>query len=223
MVIDVETTNNLENPLVYDFGYAITDKQGNIYEKGWFVIGDVFFDEKELMTSAYYANKLPLYYKALAKKEIKVINIYNLRKKVKELTEKYNIKEFMAYNANFDRNALNNTIRYITKSKCRWFFPYGIKWNCIWNMACQTICKQKGFAKFTIENDFVSPKGNLQTSAEIVYRYINKDVDFSEDHLGLSDVLIEIEIMAKSFAQHKKIKKGINRFCWRIPSVYHFA
>ena len=32
LVIDVETTNNLDDALVYDIGAAIVDKRGNIYE-----------------------------------------------------------------------------------------------------------------------------------------------------------------------------------------------
>ena len=52
---------------------------------------------------------------------------------------------------------------------------------------------------------------------EAVYAYMTKNADFDESHTGLADVLIETEIMAKCFAQHKKMDKSINRSCWRIP------
>ena len=47
----------------------------------------------------------------------------------------------------FDLNALNKTIRYVTKSKVRYFFPFGTKVCCIWHMACQVLCTQKTFQK----------------------------------------------------------------------------
>ena len=66
-------------------------------------------------------------------------------KKIREVMKKSNINTVCAYNANFDRNALNTTLRYVTKSKMRWFFPFGTKFNCIWSMACDTIYQQKTF------------------------------------------------------------------------------
>ena len=65
MVMDVETAGGLGNPLVYDLGFAICDKQGKIYAKRSFVIKEIF-EQKELMQSAYYAIKIPRYDKALA-------------------------------------------------------------------------------------------------------------------------------------------------------------
>ena len=57
----------------------------------------------------------------------------------------------------------------------------------------------------------------LKRSAEVVYRYLIKDEQFIESHTGLADVLIEVQIMAKCFAQHKKMSRNVNRACWRIP------
>ena len=135
--------------------------------------------------------------------------------------EKYKIKTVCAYNASFDVRALNTTLRYVTKSKYRWFFPYGTEYNCIWNMACQLLYTQKRFAEFAIQHDYFSPSGNLQTSAEIGFRYLTDETQFEEEHRGLQDVLIECQIMAKCYAQHKKCDKTINRGCWRIPTAHH--
>jgi hypothetical protein len=131
--------------------------------------------------------------------------------------KEYNISVVCAYNCNFDKNALNNTIRYISKSALRWFFPYGTEFYCIWNMACQTICKQKGYQRFCLENGFYSTSNNMKTSAETVWAYLTQTPSFEEKHTGLEDVKIEIEIMAHCFRQHKKMDKGINRLCWRVP------
>ena len=66
MVLDVETTNNImekgcpNDGLVYDIGFVVCDKQGNIYCKRSFAIKEIF-DWKELMSTAYYYKKLPKY------------------------------------------------------------------------------------------------------------------------------------------------------------------
>lgn len=43
--------------LVYDFGFTVINEFGKICKTGSFVINDIFFDEKELMESAYFAEK----------------------------------------------------------------------------------------------------------------------------------------------------------------------
>jgi hypothetical protein len=222
LVIDVETANMLDDPLVYDMGMVMTDKEGKIYEQHSFLVRDVFEDgQNELMTSAYYAKKIPLYLEKLNNKEIVVKSFSSVRFFMKTLMEKYGCTTVAAYNANFDKTALNTTQRYLTSSKYRYFFPYNTEIICIWNMACQVLFTQKRFQKKAIANNWVSAKGNLQTSAEIGFQYITKDSQFQEEHTGLADVLIEIQIMVKCFQQKKKMTTGINRWCWKIPtSVY---
>lgn len=217
LVLDVETANSTDDPFVYDLGGAVCDKKGNILEQFSFVIRDVFDFESDLMTSAYYARKLPQYHEGLRSGLFNRVNFSTARKHIVDLVKAYGIEEIFAYNAYFDRNALNKTQRWLTKSKYRWFLPYGVKVHCIWHMACQTICSQKTYKKWAVENGFVSPKGNISTSAETVYAYISNADEFEEQHTGLQDVLIEVAILAHVFRQKKKMDRSINRMCWRIP------
>lgn len=217
LVLDVETANTTQDALVYDLGAAVADRQGRIYETVSFIISDIFYQEAKLMTSAYYADKIPQYYNGIATHDFAVTNFFQARQAILRLMEKYGIDTVAAYNANFDQNALNTTQRWLTKSKYRFFFPYGTKIVCIWHMACQVICTQKRYYKFCQDNGFVSPSGNIKTSAETVYAYMTKNPNFDESHTGFADVLIECQIMAKCFAQHKKMNKNINRLCWKIP------
>lgn len=217
LVLDVETANSTNDPLVYDLGFAVCDRKGNIYEAESYVVSDIFFKETELMQTAYYHEKLPKYYEGIKEKAFKVINFYTAKKRIADLIEKYNIKAVCAYNASFDTKALNTTQRYLTNSKYRYFLPYGTEVYCIWHMACQVICTQKRYIKFCLDNGFVSESGNIKTSAEVVFAYMTKNEKYEECHTGLQDVLIETQIMAKCFAQHKKMNKKINRLCWRIP------
>lgn len=220
LVVDVETANTIDDALCYDIGVAVTDRKGDIYSKEQYVVYDIFCLEKELMDTAYYSEKIPLYEILLKEKKAKLVRLSTVQKEIKELLKQYQIKELYAYNARFDYNALNTTLRYITKSKERWFFPYGIKINCIWNMACETIFQQKNYIKFALNNGFISERGNIRTRAENAYAYISKNPLFIEEHIGLDDVEKEIEILAKCYAQHKPMEKRINRLCWRKPTKY---
>ena len=215
LVVDIETANTLEDALAYDVGLAIADRNGNIYEKHSFICSEIFNDTT-LMASAYYAKKIPEYLADIKQGSRKVVSLYEIRKKVFDLYETYHYKAVLAYNAYFDNRGLNITQRYLTKSKYRWFFPYGVPVHCIWHMACQVICSQKKYYNFCVANGFVSDKGNISTSAEIVYRFLTNDPTFHEEHKGLDDVLIETQIFAKCIAKKKKMNRKINRGCWRL-------
>ena len=215
LVLDTETTNSLDDPIAYDIGWAVIDENGEVYETASYVVADVFLD-KELMESAYFADKIPQYWEDIENGTREIKSIYKIRKEVKDLMNKYNVKKVGAYNMGFDKRSLNNVMRYTTKSFCRWFFPFGTEFFCIWHLATQTLLQQKTFFKMAEKNDWFSEKGNLLTNAEVTYNYINKMSDFKESHTGLEDVRIEIEIMAHCFRQHKKMNTNINTSCWRL-------
>ena len=216
LVIDTETCNTIEQPLPYDIGYAICDRMGNIAEERSYVVAETFLDMKDTMKSAYFAEKIPQYWEDIKNGSREIKSIYKIRKEVKDLMNKYNVKKVGAYNMGFDKRALNNVMRYTTKSFCRWFFPFGTEFFCIWHLATQTLLQQKTFFKMAEKNGWFSEKGNLLTNAEVTYNYIKKMSDFKEEHKGLEDVRIEIEIMAHCFRQHKKMNTNINTSCWRL-------
>ena len=216
LVIDTETCNTVEQPLPYDIGFVICDRMGNIAEERSYVVAETFLDMKDTMKSAYFAEKIPQYWEDIKNGSREIKSIYKIRKEVKDLMNKYNVKKVGAYNMGFDKRALNNVMRYTTKSFCRWFFPFGTEFFCIWHLATQTLLQQKTFFKMAEKNGWFSEKGNLLTNAEVTYNYINKMSDFKESHTGLEDVRIEIEIMAHCFRQHKKMNTNINTSCWRL-------
>lgn len=219
LVLDVETANSTDDPLVYDIGYAVCDRRGRIYESASLLVSDIFFDEAALMSSAYYAAKIPQYLEGIDRAAFCVCSFYEARARICDAIRRHNVEAVCAYNARFDSSALNTTERWLTKSKYRYFLPYGTKIFCIWHMACQTICMQKSFARFCLDNGLESASGNIKTSAEAVYAYMKHNPDFDESHTGFEDVKIEVEIMAHCFRQHKRMDKSINRLCWRIPQA----
>ena len=214
---DTETCNtrmedgklDMRDVLVYDFGFAVCDKHGKVYERYSFIIKEIFFGMKDLMKTSYYAEKLPQYYEEIRNGQRKVVSLYEARKILSDVMKEYNTNIFVAHNARFDDNALKVTERYITKSKYRYFLPFGTE---IWDtmkMANDTICKQKAYKKFCEENGYLTKNGQVRKTAEILYRYITRNNDFAESHTGLEDVMIEKEILAHCFRQHKAMRKKL--------------
>ena len=198
-----------QNMFVYDIGWAVVDKKGNVYETKSYINRDIFFDEKELMNSAYYANKLPQYYEDIKSGKRKVATWSTIRKDLAETLKRYNTKTICAHNMRFDYGSTNNTQRWLSKSKYRYFLPYGCE---IWDtmkMALDVIAKTPTYKKFCEDNGFLTKHKTPrpQVKAEVLYRYITGNLDFVESHTGLEDVLIEKEILKYCFAKHKKMRK----------------
>lgn len=207
IVIDTETTNDIDFPLCYDIGFAVVDKKGRIYEKFSFVVAEIFFD-KELMSSAYFSEKIPQYRKDIKKGKRKVRQIMTIRRILYQVCKKYNISVIMAHNARFDYKSLSLTLRYITKSKFRYFIPYGISVYDTLKMSRKFFAKNYKYIQYCKKNGFVTKNNKPKFTAEIIYRYIIKDISFVESHTGLEDVLIEKEIFSYLY-QRKRFDCGV--------------
>lgn len=195
IVIDTETTNSLDDPLTYDIGWAVVDAEGNTYETFSFVVAEVFLD-KALMTSAYFAEKIPAYWEGIKNGTRTLAQFSTIRKALHACAKKHGISKFFAHNMRFDYRATNLTRRYLTSSKYRYFFPYGAEICDTLKMARLTLKNSEAYDNFCYENNYLTKRGCKRYTAEIIYRFISNDNNFVEEHTGLADVLIEKEILA---------------------------
>ena len=218
LVLDTETANtitaedgkmDMSNVLMYDCGWAVIDIHGNIYETASYVNSDIFIHEQELMTSAYYAAKISRYVEEIKNGSRILANTYTIRMAMLKAIKKYSIKEVCAHNSWFDLTSLNNTQRWTTKSKYRYWFPSNIT---IWDskrMASDVILKMPTYRIFCEQHNLFTKTGRLSCTVENLYKFITKNPDFIEDHTGLEDVLIESQIIAYCYRQHKKMRKEL--------------
>lgn len=217
-VVDTETANgfmengkiNLFYSLVYDYGYIIRDKAGNILVARSFAIAEIFLD-KELMSSAYYAEKIPQYWEEIKSGKRQLVKFSTMRKIFLADCKKYNVSTVTAHNANFDVRALNNTIRLLTGSNCRYFFPRKFE---IWDtlkMSRDVFGQLKGYKNYCVNNNYMTKHKvpQIRCTAEILYKYISGNDDFIEQHKGIDDVLIESEILTYCLKSHKKMRKRL--------------
>ena len=208
--VDKELTTVIpSNMWVYDCGWAVVDRYGNVYKTRSFVNADIFLGEKDLMKSAYYSNKIPTYWEEIKTGQRILTDFYHIKKALLEDIAEYGVKEIFAHNMRFDYGCLNCTQRWLTKSAYRYFFPKEIEICDTLKMAKDVILKMPTYRKFCEENNLFTKTGRLSASAENLYRFITKDANFVESHTGLEDVMIEKEILAYCYKQHKKMRKKL--------------
>ena len=200
IMLDTETTNSLDDPICYDVGFAVVDKEGAIYETHSFVVAEVFLNE-ELMASAYFIEKVPQYWEDIKKGTRKLAKFNTIRKVLAETMKKYETKIVIAHNARFDYRSTAKTQRYLTKSKYRYFLPYGTEvWDTL-KMAREVLKNDVDYDNFCYNNNYVTKRGCKRFTAEILYRFFTGDNDFVESHTGLEDVTIEKVIFAECMAR----------------------
>lgn len=208
IVIDTETTNSLDDPLCYDVGFAVVDISGHVYEKYSFVVADIFLD-KELMSSAYFADKVPQYWEDIKKGTRELKTFRNIKKAFRKCVKDNDVKIILAHNARFDYRSLNLTQRFLTCSKNRFFFPYRTE---IWDtlkMSREVLKDNSEYDNFCYDNDFLTKRSCKRYTAEIIYRFLTNNVDFEENHTGLEDVLIEKEIFSFCMANKPEINGAL--------------
>lgn len=204
-LIDTETA---EMNKVYDFGYILFDKKGNILFERNYINIDIF-DNDNYMQNAYYAWKKPLY------NNLENV-IYTTTKGMFidffKMCEKYNVTHLLAYNLSFDMKALKYTANKFAHIDINYdnFILVDVM-----RTAIETLINTDKYRTFCKKNNEITEKGNYKSSAETVYRYINCDIDFSEDHTALSDCYCEYSIFMKCLKQKKTVSIGVKGNLWK--------
>ena len=110
-------------------------------------------------------------------------------------------KVISAYNLNFDYRELR---------KQGISFPAKMHKVCLWGSAVNCLVNHK-YVKYAYGNNYVSERGNVQTSAEIMYRYVSGDDSYIHQHTALSDCWSELVIWE---AIKKKKQKLASSCSW---------
>lgn len=101
----------IAKPLVYDIGWTISDRQGNIIKKENYLVQETFF-VPQIFNTAYYRDKRPQYMEMFGKREIEALPWNNIIEIL--LQDCRNVDFVCAYNATFDfKKAIPFTERYI--------------------------------------------------------------------------------------------------------------
>ena len=200
MVLDTETLGGLCHPIAYDVGGAVTDRNGHIYETFHFAVKETIGNVHR-MNTAYYADKYPEYLERLYNHKMVLAPFAEICQHINALIDKYAIQTLAAYNLTFDLQAMKNTAAEILGTEV-WTLA-DLKPLCIWCASCEVLYTAK-YCKLARANGWLTAKGNICTNAEMGFRYISQDWSFQEEHRGLDDVLIEVQILVAVYRKHKR-------------------
>jgi hypothetical protein len=210
LVVDTETID-LKKPFIYDIGLIVAklnDKgeYESIVENS-FIIRQVY-QNKELFNTAYYGNKRPKYVSLLKGKHSVQKYFGHTLRYISKIIKDYNIKNIYAYNAFFDKKAFAYMIKFYKQKdvfKNLW-------WNDIQAISNHFIHSEVDYNKFCVLNNYTTENGNIRGTAEITYRYIKDNNAFIEDHMGLSDSRIELEILNNAIQKGYDFKNYTKKF-----------
>lgn len=189
MIFDTETTD-LTKCFCYNVGYNIynTETKKVIVSREFTV--EQIWHNLPLFSTAYYADKRPIYVKAMRAKKIKMDKFGRICQTMIRDIKNFDVVAAYAYNSSFDEKVFN--------FNCEWF-------KCINPFDNIPIFDIRGFVHNSIITDdyknfcekfnFFTDSGNYSTTAETVYRYITKNIDFIESHTALDDAQIETDIL----------------------------
>lgn len=127
----------IAKPLIYDLGWQVIDRKGNVYKRKSFLISEVF-SVPSVFNTAYYASKRPIYLEKLEKNEIVLTD---WKTATRELIKDLKIVEAVgAYNSMFDyKKAIPFTERYIKAL----YSPDFYEWEKRQNKICGNIANGK--------------------------------------------------------------------------------
>lgn len=213
MIFDTETTS-VTKAFCYDVGYLIADAETEeILVRRHYVVEQVWHN-LPLFESAYYKDKRQQYVSLMRSKKAVLEKWGYIMRQIARDIKQYNVESAYAYNSAFDDGVMtfNN----------EWFKTINPFDNVpifdIWAMATNFITNRSDYQKFCEENSFFTDSGNYKTSAEVVFRFIMKDVSFEEAHMGLMDAEIEAAILfhcVKVLGAKFNTEYPLNKICKR--------
>jgi hypothetical protein len=213
MILDTETCGDL----VFDYGYTVIDRKGNMVAEGSFVCEE-FMNHPEILdmfNDLFTKDKIAEYYFSLymGLNEFTVMPFAEIRRTINTVRKAFNAT-VCAYNASFDVSHLLKTAQYFGYNQ---FFKGNVEFMDIWAMALSVLCNSRNYLKFCAKHNLTTAKGHPQTGAEAVYRYLTKDATFEEKHTARQDCEIESYIFTQILRRKKKYDSEFVKMCIHNP------
>lgn len=213
MVLDTETTSTSQSAgivpdlmRVYDLGFIVVDTTNdfNLVESRNYALMETF-GNGTLMASAYYRDKLPMYYGGMRQGVISAVPVKDAWESFNRTCERNNIAQAWAFNCRFDYGALNATIRNASNEWQSVWFNHNVEVLDIMSAAIDLICDED-YCLWARTHNLTTLKGNPRATAETVYNYIagvlHDEIEdfYTESHTALDDARIESRILQECFS-----------------------
>jgi len=197
LVLDVETDGR-DN--VVDLGWCLRTRK-EVLGSGGFLMMDIFAKK-----GSYYSKD---YLGMADRREIEPTLFEQAREFINNLVNSLDGRVILcAYNASFDRRALNKTS---LRHDGTFFFNRYFDWMDIWRAWADVAPRAyRELAPFSASGKYLS------TTAENVYRFEFQDPWFEEAHTGEADAIIESDILDRVLKRKKRLPiNDMKGMVWR--------
>ena len=190
VVFDTETIDT-EHPYCYNVGFVVYDTERKaILDMREYVVEQVWHNPM-LFSTAYYADKRPLYVSRMKGKKIKMTKWGYMCREMTTIFETLDVEMAFAYNSPFDKR--------VFEFNCEYFHTINPFDNIPIVDIIPYVHNKIGFTPkfkaFCEKHELFTESGNYSANAENVYRFISGDTEFIEEHTALADSKIELEIL----------------------------
>jgi hypothetical protein len=209
LIIDTETVG-LEKCYAYDIGYIIASLNNEGFytaiEKKQFIIDQVY-NNHMLFETSYYANKRPKYVSLLKGRKARLKKMGHALMIMRNDIDRYGVEIWGAYNAPFDTKVMKfNAEKFNLVNPIEHLPRFDIM-----NVANEFIHQTSEYKEFCNDNDYVGESGLIKTNAEITFRFISGQKEFIEEHTGLQDCEIELDILNYCMIKGADLKETYKR------------
>ena len=189
MIFDTETTD-LNKPFCYNIGYIIyAPNEKKMLVKREFIVDQIWYN-LPLFSTAYYAEKRPLYVSAMKGKKAALAKLGHITQKMSADIRRFEVECAYAFNSSFDEKVFTFNCDYFKVKN-----PFdNIPIFDIRGLAHQFLCTDLYFT-FCEAHELFTDSGNYSSTAEALYRFLKDDNSFEEAHTALADSKIETEIL----------------------------
>ena len=214
LIFDTETVDTVE-PLIYDIGWYVVDKRGNVLGKSRSLIQEVITNPDAMRKAFYHRKVFTEYLPMLDNSPHRIIRPWDsMMRLLRADMDMFKVNIVSAYNLPFDVRAMRYTARYCEGSKT---MVRPVDRLCLWNWACKDIFNRPTYRAMAIANGWTTPSGNLRTTAEHAYRYITNQPDYIEPHTALEDSEIEAAIYHRLVRSKRAIPYNVTHGSpWRF-------
>lgn len=213
IVLDVE---GMSTQLPYNIGWIVCDKHGEIFEQNSIAVLPAIWEN---LKNCFQAQEMThrnvqdiLQDIARPERKYDYLDIEGAKKRILNSIIFNRVTEIWAYNCSFDKSSLS---RLFGDEDFRLIDSLVTFYDVI-PAIVQTRLLTKEYVDWCNKNGFITAKGNVMTKAEVVHKYLTKDINFVEEHTGLDDCKIEYQILLNAIKSNQKIDRSLTTPAWRI-------
>jgi len=217
MVLDTETSDLRPNNFIYDLGYVIATRNEILCERN-FIVKEIITNPTKML-GAFYARKIfSFYIPRIALGMLPLVPWQEIVEAFRKDFENFEVDVISAYNLDFDKSALDVTNKLLGTGNMLKFKPQLLD---LWMFACTASLNSRLYHQVAADQDWISDKGNVRTTAEKAYAFITGELDYVEQHTALADAKMETVILQRLLAKKQTIPYDkIDSRPWRYAQTF---